>query len=193
MAIKRILFLVLVLTSLICSQDYDSYNDSVRHADSLSLATSNVPAKIDTSDCILSHTDSLAINILTDSLEHSIDSLDSEWNTCKSLRVYYNQILKPDSLSWDNGHRLNALVQLAGHIRVEPYAVMLLARIGLETVGTQFIISKECGQEQAKAHAHLKKLQQEASQATEFLASLYKQAETKANAISCRGKIKLGR
>jgi hypothetical protein len=190
---NKLLFLwVVLLTALIYSQDYDSYNDSVRHSDSLSMATISAP-KIDTSDCILSNADSLAINILTDSLEHAINNLDSEWDACKSLRAYYNQILKPDSLSWDNGHRLNALKQLAGRIRIVPYVVMLLVRINMEIAGTQFIMNRECGQEQMKAHAHLKKLQQEASQVTELLASLNRNAEAKMNAVSCKGKTDPGR
>jgi hypothetical protein len=78
-------------------------------------------------------------------------------------------------------------------MQVEPYAVLLLTRINTEIAGTQFIISRECGLEQVKAHAHLKRLQQEASQASDFLASLNELAESKANAVSCKGKIKLGR
>jgi hypothetical protein len=186
--VNKVLFLVLVLTSLIYSQDYDSYNDSVQHADSLSAGIV-VLEKVDTDNCVLSHADSLAINALTDSLEHAIDNLDSVWGKCRSLRAYYNQILKPDSLPWDDSHRLNALVQLASHMQVEPYVEMLMARINLEIVGTQFILSRECGQEQMKAHAHLKKLQQEASQTTDFLVSLNELAESRANVISCKGRL----
>ena len=186
----KLFLVVMFLTALIYSQDYDSYSDSIRHADSLSLAQRNIPVAVDTEEC---HPDSLAINVVADSLERCIDHLDSAWDACRSLRTYYNQILKPDGLPWDNSHRLNALAQLAGHIRVGSYVEMLLARINLEMVGTQFIISKECGLEQVKAHAHLKKLQQEASQVTDFLASLNEQDETKVNAPSCKGRIKLGR
>lgn len=187
---SKVLFLVVVLTSLIYAQDYDSYNDSIRHADSLALAQRHIPVTADTEDC---HADSLAISAVTDSLGRAIDSLDLVWDACRSLRSYYNQILKPDNLSWDNGYRLNALMQLAGHMRVETYTAILTGRINLEIAGTQFIISRECGVGQVKAHAHLKKLQQEASRVTDFLASLNEQAEAKANAVSCRGRAKLGR
>jgi hypothetical protein len=186
----KVLFLGLLLTSLIYAQDYDSYNDSILHADSLSLMARGIIVKVGTEEC---HPDSLAISVVTDSLEHCIDHLDSVWGTCRPLCSFYNQILKPDNLSWNNNYRLNALGQLTGRMQVEPYAVLLLTRINTEIAGTQFIISRECGLEQVKAHAHLKKLQQEASQVTELLASLNRNAEAKMNAVSCKGKIKLGR
>lgn len=187
---RTILYCVLFLTGFVYAQDYDSYNDSIHHADSLSLVARGIIVKADTEEC---HPDSLAISVVTDSLERCIDHLDSVWGTCRSLQVYYRQILKPDNLSWNNNYRLNALGQLTGRMQVEPYAVILLTRINLEIAGTQFIISKECGLGQVKAHAHLKRLQQEASQATDFLASLNGQAEAKVNTVSCKGKIKLGR